>query len=196
VLRSSCTPTDGKEASISHHEQPGPVICIVAAEHADVLLTPLREHFATEPLVDVLVERRTPDGDLQPAVRGHARAPVAERDPVRALPPELRPEARHLRLVQRLAPLRRTHEDTATAELVAKALAAEPEAVSELWWRIAERAHDRLRFRLGKHAAEGATNYVLGRILDELPRYEPELEPLSYWLDRVVDRYADERAAR
>jgi hypothetical protein len=189
---------------MSGHAPPRPLdrerarlICLVAAERADVLLLPLREHFAAEPLVAVLVERRTLNGDprpLDPAGHTHRRAPVAERDPVRALPSELRHEAHHLRLIQRMEPLRRTHEDTQTEALVGKSLAMEPEAVSELWWRVSERVLARLGLRLGHLGAEGSTREVLGRILDELPDYEPEHEPLTAWLDAVVDRYAQDRA--
>jgi hypothetical protein len=180
---------------ICEDEQRARFLCLVTAERADALLEPLRGHFAAQPLVNVIVERRTTDRDRPLAGRGRARAPVAVRDPVRALPPELHPEARHLRLVQRLEPVGRTHENTATAELVGKTLAAEPDAVSELWWRVAERAQARLRLRLGPYAAEGATSHVLGRVLDELPGYDAGREPLNRWLDTVVDRYADERAA-
>jgi hypothetical protein len=173
------------------------LICLVAAEQADALLLPLREHFAAEPLVAVLVERRTLNPDnrpVDPAGRTNRRAPVAERDPVRALPPELRHEAPHLRLVQRMDPLRRTHEDTQTEDLVGKCLAMEPDAVSELWWRVSERVLARLGLRLGHLGAEGSTREVLGRILDELPNYEPKQGPLTAWLDTVVDRYAQDRA--
>jgi hypothetical protein len=175
-------------------EQPARIFCVVAPERADVLLAPLREHFADEPLVAVLVERRTSDSDprqVDQLTQARPRAPVAERDPVRALPPELQVEAPHLRLVQRMEPLRRTHEDTAMAELVGKSLAAEPEAVSELWWRVSERVLARVRLRLGEVAAQNEASRVLGCLLDELPGYEPGREPLSSWLDTVVDRYAD-----
>ena len=95
-----------------------------------------------------------------------------------------------------MEPLRRTHEDTDMAELINRALAVEPEAVSELWWRVSERVHARLTLRLGPLAAEGATRAILGRMLDELPTYEPEYEAFTAWLDAVVDRYARERPER
>ncbi len=175
------------------------LFCLVAAERADTLLPPLREHFAHEPLVAVVVERRRPGGPrrlLDPAGEIHRRAPTAERDPVRALPPELRHQARHLRLVQRLEPLRRTYEDTDMADLVGKCLAIDPEAVSELWWRVSERALARLRLRLGQLTADDAARDLLGRILDELSGYQAEREPLTAWLDAVVDRYAEDHLRR
>jgi hypothetical protein len=175
------------------------LVCVVPSERADVLLPPLREHFAHEPLVAVVVERRSPSRTghlLDPTGEAHRRAPIAERDPVRALPPELRHEARQVRFVQRMEPLRRTHEDTDIADLIAKCLAVEPEAVSELWWRIAERVLARVRLRLGHHATEASAREILGRILDELPGYQPEREPLTVWLDAVVDRYGEDHLRR
>ncbi len=171
------------------------IICLVAAERAEELLPALRDHFAREPQIAVVVERRTSARDLLPHERGgqiHRRAPVAERDPRRSLPPEFHHEAAHLRLVQRMEPLRRTYEDTDTADVVAKSLAMDPEAVSELWWRVAERVLARLTLRLGPLTADGAARDMLGRILDELPAYQAEREPLTAWLDAVVDRYAHE----
>jgi hypothetical protein len=168
------------------------VFCLVAAERADELLPPLRAHFAEEPEVAVLVERRTSKRPAQPSEL-RPRAPVAERDPARALPPALRPAARHLRLVQPLEPVRRTYEDADLADLVDAALAGEPEAVSELWWRVSERVQTRLRMAIGVFAAERATSRLLGRLLDELPGYDPEREPLTVWLDVVVDRFCAER---
>jgi len=169
------------------------VFCLVAAERADDLLEPLREHFAAAPQVAVLVERRVSKRSHQPPGGVRPRAPVAERDPVRALPPELHPEARHLRLVQPLEPVRRTYEDADLGELIGETLAGEPEAVSELWWRVSGRVQARLRLAIGVFATERAMSQVLGRLLDELPAYDPEREPLSTWLDVLVDRYCAER---
>ena len=176
-------------------EQLPRVFCVVAPGRADVLLAPLREHFAGEPRVAVLVERRTADSERPAGDARFARprAPVAERDPARALPPELHPEAGHLRLVQPMEPVRRIHEDTAMAELVGRCLATEPDAVSELWWRVSHRVLAKLRLGLGDFAAERATSHMLGRILDELPGHDPEREPLTVWLDAVVGRYCAEQ---
>jgi hypothetical protein len=175
------------------------LVCLVPPEKADVLLSPLREHFAADPLVTVVVERRVPSDTPRVVDRlgeGQRRAPIAERDAVRALPPELRHEAQHLRFVQRMEPLRRTHEDTDTSDLVDGCLANDPEAVSELWWRVSERVLARLGLRIGEHEAADSTREMLGRILDELPGYRPQRESLSAWLDTVVDRYAEGRPTR
>jgi hypothetical protein len=120
---------------------------------------------------------------------------VAERDVTRAVPPEFRIDARHLRLVQPLAPVSRTHENTDLLALVARTVALEPEATSELWWRVSPRVLARLALCGGRIPDAGAARAVLGRILDEAPGYDPAREPLTAWLDTVVDRFARERAA-
>ena len=84
-------------------------------------------------------------------------------------------------------------EDARLGELIDRSVAGEPEAVSELWWRVSERVLARLRLAIGVFAAERATSQLLGRMLDELPGYDPEREPLSTWLDVVVDRFCAER---
>jgi hypothetical protein len=172
------------------------LFCLVPSDRTDTLLEALREHFAGDPQVVVLVERRTPVGDRPPAYpagRRDSRAQVAKRDLLLALPPELRGDARYVRLVQRLETLGRTHERATTAELLQEIRAKNAEAVSELWWRFSERVRLRLRLRLGEVAAETAAHDVLGRILDELDGYDEE-QPLLVWLYEVVDRYADQRA--
>jgi hypothetical protein len=168
--------------------------CLVPAARADKLLEPLREHFAGDPHVAVLVERRAPSAPKQRWVPGadhpHRRAPTAERDVIRALPPALRREARHLKFVQRLEPVTARHQHTGLPELLAAIRGGDPEAASELWWRYAERVQMRLRARLGETAAANAEYGVLGRILDELDDQDPGDRPFPSWLDQIVDRYA------
>lgn len=176
--------------------QPPFVFCLVPPERADALLRPLREHFARDPRVAVLVERRPPGGSHRAAGstdRGDQRAPVVARDLVRALPPELHNQARHLRFVQRLEPVGRTHEDTRTAELVDHIRGGDPEAVSELWWRFFERVRLRVRLRLGETTADEAACDALGRVLDELDGYDAQSQPLTAWLDTIVDHHIDDR---
>jgi hypothetical protein len=175
------------------------MFCLVPAARADTLLEPLREHFADDPHVTVLVERRKPETPPAQWIPGtdhpHRRAPAAERDVVRALPSRLRREARHLRFVQRLEPVSERHQGTSTTDLVAAIRAGDPEAASELWWRFAERVQLRVRARLGEAAAATAERTVLGRILDELEDFDPHTRPLPAWIDDVVDRYARDMGA-
>ena len=166
--------------------------CLVDPRAAGRLLRPVRDHFARAPEVTVLVERRGRGGAARPGAR---RAPVAERDAGRRLPAELRDEAGGLRLVQPLTPIRRVHEDTDIADLIAKTIALDPEATSELWWRIAPRVLTRLELGIWQVPDPAAALAVFGRILDELPDYEPSRQRLPAWLDAVVDDYAQERLA-
>ena len=91
-----------------------------------------------------------------------------------------------------MEPLRRTYEDAELGELIERSTASDPEAVSELWWRVSERVLTRLRMAIGVFAAERETSAMLGRMLDELPGYDRGQE-LERWLDRVVDRFCAER---
>jgi hypothetical protein len=169
-------------------EKQAQLIYLVAAERADELVSPLREHFADEPRVEVVVDRRERKRAAPPrGQRLRHRAPVAERDPARTVP-DLPIDG--VRLVQPLEPVGRVHEATSLDELVTRSLAAEPAAVSELWWRTGERVMTRLRLHVGRRRADRSTGLVLGRILDELPAYDPQDEPLEEWLDDVVDRFA------
>jgi hypothetical protein len=173
------------------------IFCLVPPERADELLGPLRRHFADDPYVAVLVERRAEAvPHLVPAGQErHRRAPVAQRDLLRALPPALREEAGSLRFVQRMEPLGRRHQQTKTPALVDAIRSGDPEAASELWWRSNERVRTRLRARLGDVDGSRAEKGVLGHILDALDGYEEDGRPFSVWLDDVVDRYAAEQLA-
>lgn len=180
-------------------EQRPYIFCLIPPEREKQLLGPLRKHFADDPYVAVLVERRAdePKPHLQPAGRErHRRAPVAQRDLLRSLPPRLRDEAENLRFVQRMEPLGRRHQEVSTDDLVEHIREGDPEAASELWWRIHERVRVRLRSRLGDIEGPRAERGSLGRILDALDDYEPEPDrPFTAWLDEVVDRYAAEQLA-
>jgi hypothetical protein len=173
-------PTDGRAPSSPAAAR----LFYLVDPHADSAILPtLQCHFEPERRVAVLVERRRGAVAATPRRR---RAPVAERDPARALPPELRHAARDLRLVQPMAPLGRAHEDSDLDLLVTRAVALDPEATSELWWRLAPRA----LARLAVHADGGPTPALLGWILDELPGYDAARGPITRWLDAAVDRFA------
>ena len=168
------------------------LFCLVAPERAERLIPRLLEHFSEDPRVAVLVERRTDDPpDISSRV-AEQRAPVVARDILRALPPELRREARHLRFVQRLEPVRATHAYAPTGDLLDQMRAGDPDAVTELWWRFYERVRVRLRSRLGDDAAAGSAGpEVLGLLLDSFESDDPEPTRIGAWIDAVVDRYVD-----
>jgi len=179
-------PTDGP--------LPSSLFLLVDPGSARTLLPSLQAHFRREPRITVLVERRAAAAHRAGSgarTRPHRRAPVAERDVERALPRELRHAVRHLRLVQRMPPLGRTHEDSDLAALVAAAVALDPAATAELWWRVAPRVLPRLALRIGDDAATAAVPSLLGRTLDELAAYDPARDSLAGWLDATVDRHAD-----
>lgn len=178
-------PTEGRA--------PASLFLLVDPRSAHALLPPLHHHFRPESRIAVLVERRTAGEQAPDAPRGdrpRRRAPVAVRDAVRALPPALRLAARDVRLVQPMPPLGRTHMDSDLGALVTGAVAMDPEATAELWWRIAPRVLGRLGLQVGDAAAAAAVPSLLGCILDELAAYDPARAPLAAWLDATVDRYA------
>jgi hypothetical protein len=121
---------------------------------------------------------------------------VAERDLVPSLPERLREEADGLRFEQRMQPLGGVHQGTPAEQLITAIQDGDPDAASELWWRINERVRMRLRVRLGDVEAARAERHVLGRVLDALQGYEQDPDrPYTVWLDDVVDRFAAERLA-
>ena len=179
--------------------QPPYIFCLVPPDRAGELLPPLRRHYAGDPALEVIVERRSAEPQPffpAPGEQRHRRAPVAQRELAGSLPPRLRREAATLRFVQRMRPLGAVHQGTEIEDLAVAVRAGDPDAASELWWRCNERVRMRLRARLGDVEAAAAERAVLGRILDEIAGYEPAPgRPLTAWLDDVVDRFAAERLA-
>ena len=181
-------------------EGPQPhIFCLIPPERADDLLVPLRTHYAGDPALEVLVERRRGSDTprfLAPVEQRHRRAPVAQRDLARSLPERYRDEADALRFEQRMMPLGGVHQGTSTDDLVTAVRNGDPGAASELWWRVNERVRTRLRARLGDVEGPRAEGKILGRILDEIDDYEHDPDrAFSAWLDDVVDRFAADRLA-
>ena len=139
------------------------LICVVQADRANVLCAPAR---ALRARTAGRRGRRAPDADWQTAPVGPSGTTASPRAHRRARPGArvaagVTPRSAQPGLVQRMEPLRRTHEDTGTTDLVRKCLAVNPEAVSELWWRVSERVLTRLRLRLGQPAAEDTARHIL-----------------------------------
>ena len=179
-----------------HHPH---IYCLIPPDRADELLAPLRRHFAGDPALAVLVERRRGSDTprfLAPVEQRHSRAPVAQRDLAGTLPDRFRDESDAVRFEQRMQPLGGHHQATSTEDLAAAIRAGDPDAAAELWWRVNERVRMRLRARLGDVEGPRAEGKVLGRILDEVEHYrhEPDRQ-FTTWLDDVVDRFAAERLA-
>jgi hypothetical protein len=181
-------------------EGPQPhIFCLIPPDRADELLAPLRRHYARDPALAVLVERRRGSDTprfLAPVEQRHRRAPIAQRDLADSLPERYRDEADALRFEQRMTPLGGVHQGTPTDALAAAVRNGDPGAASELWWRVNERVRMRLRARLGDVEGRRAAGRILGRILDEIDDYEHDPDrAFSAWLDDVVDRFAAERVA-
>lgn len=155
------------------------ILCLIPPELEPVLLKPLRRHFARDPRVRVIVDRRVENrrdragDDAEPAAgrlerRGHIdrRRPVLVRR-LPAFPARLRKHRDAVRFVQRLVPVSASLEAASDEEIVARVRAGDPEAPTELYWRCFERMHSRLSVLLGSPArADAAVGSAFGRILD------------------------------
>lgn len=169
------------------------VFCLVAPERAGDLLAALAAHFAGDPAVTVLVDRRAPrarrtEADLPPAA--DKRAPIVARGLLAELPPELRGAPGDVRFVQRLEPVDRKYADVDMAALLELSAAEDADAVSELLWRVQERVRVRLRRRVAPDDLDAAAVAVWGLVLDALAVRVPESTEVGHWLDAIVDRYA------
>ena len=175
------------------------IFCLIPPDRADELLAPLRRHYAGDPALEVLVERRRGSDTprfLAPAEQRHRRAPVAQRDLSDSLPDRYRDEADALRFEQRMQPLSGRHQATSIDDVVSAVRAGDPGAASELWWRTNERVRMRLRARLGDIEGPRAEGKILGHILDAIDGYEQDPDrAFTAWLDEVVDRFAADRTA-
>jgi RNA polymerase sigma-70 factor (ECF subfamily) len=191
--------------------------CIVPRELAPKLHEPLRRHFAGDPSVEVVVERRGGDrrsgADRRAANRAPAidqrrirslagrraaqrRAPVAAAAPP-ALPRKLRGLAARLSFVERLEPSGQELEDADTARLVARIQAGERDMFAILYLRYFDRVYNYLRVLLNDPVeAEDAAQQVFVKLLDALPRYERRRQPFRAWLFTVVRNHALDELAK
>jgi len=175
------------------------IYCLVPADEARRLLGPLRRHFAGDPRVQVIVDRRVrerrklPGPDLPPPDQLDRRAGADRRRPVlpRSLAPppdRLADEARRVRYVQRMLPLGEGLEREDLAAVVAAARAGEPGAPTELYWRLYERVHSRLSVVIGD-IVEADTHVAgaFGRILDAIEDPANARTPLDDLLYPAID---------
>jgi RNA polymerase sigma-70 factor (ECF subfamily) len=187
------------------------IYCVVPWELAGELHEKLRLHFADDPNIDVVVERRRRErrggksrrvveaeakGDRR-AIRnpegrrvGDRRAPVATIEPP-TLPKLAHPYVEQLAFVERLEPSDQHYEDLDTARLVTRHQAGDKEVFAELYMRYFDRVYSYLRLALDdEHAAEDATQQVFLKVMEALPRYERRTQPFRAWLFTIVRNHA------
>jgi RNA polymerase sigma-70 factor, ECF subfamily len=199
----------------SHAETPAEravLYCLIPRELASTVTDAVRLHFADEPGIEVIVERRRRERrDRSDRRSDEAEAPDAERRRVRADdgrrvaerrcplvtvtgPPVPRRMRRHLdgmTFVEAIAPSVQEREDRDTARLVTRVQTGESDALSELYLRYFDRVYAYLRVALrDPHEAEDATQQVFTNLIGALPRYERRKEPFRAWLFRIVRNQA------
>ena len=160
------------------------IYCLVPEQLKDELLGDLRAHYASDDRVRVIVDRR--QGERRASARGGlpSRSAEEEREDRRsgrdrrrpvlprwfdALPPRLAERAEGVRFVQRMLPVSGRLSSAEVEEIVAEVRAGNPEAPTELYWRVYERVHSRLCVLLGDaESADRAAPTAFGRVLDAI----------------------------
>lgn len=189
------------------------VFCLLPADLSDELLEPLREHFAGDPSVDVIVDRRIgqrrsgvdrrallvapPElvqrrSGVERRERHDRRAPSVPRR--LTLPPEAEPHGARIRFLQRL-PAVASHGVAALPlpDLVRRIQAGDdPEAATEFYWRLFERVYSRVRALQGRYSRpDEHMAGLFGVLLDRVGEWQPGgAVPFEDWLYAVVDEHA------
>jgi hypothetical protein len=194
------------------------ILLLVPEDLAQELLEPLRAHYAADPVVEPLVERRIherrsgvdrrmlrlPGGNDHRQDReerrklADRRAPLLPRDLRDRLPPELAGYAGQLRWAQRMDPVSPHHAGLPTQALVEAIAAGHDSCVTELYWRCYERVYQRLREHMDDATADAQTKPAFGHVLDRLDDFDPAdyasgprtSSPFHRFLMEVVDAFA------
>jgi RNA polymerase sigma-70 factor (ECF subfamily) len=189
------------------------VYCVVPRDLAYKLHEPLREHFAQDGGIEVVVERRVDDrrvratrrrpgagpisGDVpdRRTVRSESGRRIAERRALAvsagaapALPRKARRYAERLVFLERLEPSGQQRGDADSKRLVTRYQAGEKGAFEELYLRYFEPIYTYARVALAEHhAAEDVTQQVFVRALPALERYELRAGvPFRGWLFAIA----------
>ncbi|MGH2961671.1 MAG: RNA polymerase sigma factor [Solirubrobacterales bacterium] len=199
---------EAKEGS----EQRSVLYCLIPRELSGELHDDLRHHFAEDPDVEVVVERRRRDrrggaerrtrdeprdGPERRRIRsaegrraGERRAPLVEVEPP-PLPTAAQAHVARLVFVERLEPSSEDAEDLDSARLVTDFQAGDGEAFESLYMRYFDRVYAYLRVLLkDAHEAEDGTQQVFIKVFEALPRYERRGQPLRAWLFTIVRNHA------
>lgn len=167
-------------------EQTRPVIyCLVPEASAEDLLGDLRAHFASDDRVHVIIERRkrerrasarggmpsrSRDEEAQDRRSGSdRRRPQLQRWTIDVLPPHLRARSEGVKFVQRMLPVTGGLSGMEIEELAAEVRKGNPEAPTELYWRVYAQIHSRLCVLLGDpESADRNAPAGFGRVLDAI----------------------------
>jgi RNA polymerase sigma-70 factor (ECF subfamily) len=185
------------------------IYCVIPRELAPKLHETLRRHFADDPQVEVVVERRALDRRRRSDRRGgeaperdeerrrirnvtgrrvaDRRVTVVEVEPP-ALPRRARAHADRIQFVERAEPSTERAEDLDTARLVTRIQGGDREGFGDLYLRYFDRVYAYLNLALGDpHEAEDLTQQVFVKALEALPGYERRSRvPFRGWLFTIV----------
>jgi hypothetical protein len=165
----------------------------------DELLAPLRKHFADDPTVEVIVEKRTSERragidnrilrDLDRRKGDERRAQTIPRG-LPDLPAVAVPYADELRIIQRMTAVRPGLEDLPIEEIARLAVEGHPDAPTEIYWRSYERAYRRMAAHLNdQRAADKVMKRAFGFVFDRLASFDPVEDEFILWLDRAIDAF-------
>jgi RNA polymerase sigma-70 factor (ECF subfamily) len=189
------------------------VYCVIPRELADELHEALRQHFADDPRIEVVVELRISERRASDR-RQQKHGPVLERrqadrrlndrrgfySAVRGpgLPERLRNHARRLSFVQALDSPEGGKEDADSARLVARVQSGDREAFAVIYMRYFDRVYSYLRSMVGDaHEAEDLTQRVFLSALEDLPRYRQRgHSSFRAWLFRIARNDALDHLAK
>ena len=189
-------------------DEQGPIVyCVVPRDLAPKLHELLRRHFASDPGVEVVVERRGADRRSEADRRDEVLAGVPDRRRIRnlegrrigerraavvpvtvpRLPRKARLYADRLWFVERLVPSEKHSEDVDTARLVTRLQAGDKEIFGDLYLRYFDRVYCYLRVGLqDTHEAEDLAQQVFISALEALPSYERRVQPFRSWLFTIA----------
>jgi RNA polymerase sigma-70 factor (ECF subfamily) len=196
-------------------EEVRPVVyCLVPRDLAPRLHEQLRRHFAGDPSVEVVVERRRFErrgGRDRRGAQGNAAASTHDHRRIRAaagrrlgarravavpvepppLPRRARAHAERLVFVERVEPSGREAEDVDTARVVAAVQAGDGDAFAVLYMRYFDRVYSYLRllFR-SRDGAEEAAQDVFVKALEAIRGYEAGPRSFRAWLFVVARNHA------
>lgn len=175
------------------------IFCLVPEALEERLFKPLRDHYADDDRVRVIIDRRNGDRRAGPAItlpltreeerrRGTDRRRAVLQRTVDRFPGWLAGYRDEVRFVQRLLPVSSGLESLATDDVVELVRQGDGEAPTELYWRCFERMHSRLALLLGHpDEADRAIGAAFGRVLDAIDAAPQPIRDFDELLYAAVD---------